>query len=67
MVSAVVVKSDGKSGEWRLYLHHDHTAELWHRTTPGKAAQSVVRRNPLYQVRLYLREHGIGEDGWSPD
>jgi hypothetical protein len=67
MIKAVVTKPDGKGGTWRLLQHHDGSAELLHRPAPGRPSTSILRRTELYRVRQYLREEGIGEDGWSPE
>lgn len=67
MVVGFVCKPDGDGGVWRLYLHDDGRAELLHRAGPRTPSRTVVGRVDLYQVRRYLRESGIGEEGWQPE
>lgn len=64
-IAAVAQKDDGLGGEWRLYMHDDHTAELWHRPAGG-AMQILLGRQMLGLVRKAMVERGIGEDGWCP-
>lgn len=63
-VIATAVKPDPEGGQWRLHRHDDDTAELWHRAPDRGWGVCVVSRTMLGRVRAYLREHGIGEDGW---
>jgi hypothetical protein len=65
-IGAVASKRDDGGEEWLVYRHHDQTAELWYRVTPGTAAQLLMGRAPMYQIRAFLTASGIGEDGWSP-
>jgi len=66
-VLGVVSKPDGAGGEWRIYAHHDGTADLMHQSAPGQPSKTYCGRAPLYRVRAYMRENGIGEDGWTAE
>lgn len=63
----VVCKPSADGGLWRIFAYHDHTAELLHREAYGRPSRTVLGRGDLYKIRAYLREHGIGEDGWAPE
>jgi hypothetical protein len=65
-VSAVAVKPDNDGGQYLVYFHDDHTAELWHRPS-GQPSRCLVGRQILGLVRREMANRGIGEDGWSPD
>lgn len=67
MVVGVVCKPDGNGGVWRLYLHDDGRAELLYRAAPQTPSRTLVGRIDLYEIRRYLQEVGIGEDGWRPE
>jgi hypothetical protein len=67
VVVAVVNKPGVDGGVWRIFAYHDDTAELLYREAHGKPSRTVVGRGDLYKIRRYLREQGIGEDGWLPE
>jgi hypothetical protein len=64
-VSAVAVKPDDEGGQYVLYFHADHTADLWYRS-PGRPTHCLIGRQMLGLLRREMAQRGISEDGWSP-
>ena len=65
-VVAVTTKPTGDGGEYKLYLHHDGTSDLWLRERHGTPAYRIAGPALLYKVREAMRERGISEDGRTP-
>lgn len=51
-----------RDGRYRVYLHHDHTAELSDQT--GKI---ILSRTQMYRISQYLAELGIKGDDLIED
>jgi len=63
-VSAVVTKPNDEGGQYILYFHGDHTADLWHHPADGQARR-LITRNALGAVRREMVQRGISEEGWT--
>ncbi len=65
-VLSAATKPDGDGGSYVLYLHADHSADVWHRI-PGRPTYCLIGKQAMWKVRQEMAARGITEDGWTPD